>query len=76
MLVKVLFAGVGRHLAQPEQLRLIGERLLSIPHVQRFRFATKGLAVCPMRVLDKSDAWSDTFIALSDQGRQMGKQVG
>lgn len=71
----VVVSGGDSYYLQPEQLRLIGERLLSIPHVQRFRFATKGLAVCPMRILDNSDAWSETFIALSDQGRQMGKQV-
>ncbi|KAF2169215.1 hypothetical protein M409DRAFT_20438 [Zasmidium cellare ATCC 36951] len=71
----VVVSGGDSYYLQPEQLRLIGERLLSIPQIQRFRFATKGLAVCPMRILDNSDAWSETFIALSDQGRQMGKQV-
>lgn len=71
----VVVSGGDSYYLQPEQLRLIGDRLLSIPHVQRFRFATKGLGVCPMRILDKSDAWSEAFVALSDQGRRMGKQV-
>ncbi|EME46524.1 hypothetical protein DOTSEDRAFT_70510 [Dothistroma septosporum NZE10] len=71
----VVVSGGDSYYLQPEQLSLIGERLLAIPHIQRIRFATKGLAVCPMRILDKTDDWSETFIALSDRGRELGKQV-
>lgn len=60
---------------QPEQLHTIGERLLSIAHIRRFRFATKGLAVCPMRILDPEDRWCQVFVDLSNKGRTMGKQV-
>lgn len=49
--------------------------LLSIPHMRRIRFASKGLAVAPGRILDKEDAWTSTLIDLSNLGRQMGKQV-
>ncbi|KAJ4355932.1 uncharacterized protein N0V89_003957 [Didymosphaeria variabile] len=59
----------------PEHLRMIGERLLSIPHVRRFRIASKGLSVNPGRIIDPADAWGKTLIDLSNQGRKMGKQV-
>ncbi|KXT05234.1 hypothetical protein AC578_8401 [Pseudocercospora eumusae] len=71
----VVVSGGDSYYLQPAQLRLVGERLLSIPNVQRIRFATKGLGVCPMRILDAADEWSDVFIELSNQGRAMGKQV-
>ncbi|EME82991.1 uncharacterized protein MYCFIDRAFT_137116 [Pseudocercospora fijiensis CIRAD86] len=71
----VVVSGGDSYYLQPAQLRLVGERLLSVPHVQRIRFATKGLGVCPMRILDGGDEWSDAFVELSNQGRAMGKQV-
>ncbi|CAI6342372.1 unnamed protein product [Periconia digitata] len=58
-----------------EDLREIGERLLGIPHILRFRFASKGLAVAPGRILDQTDPWASTLIDLSNQGRRIGKQV-
>lgn len=72
----VVVSGGDSYYLQPEQLQLVGKRLLSIPHIQRIRFATKGLAVCPMRILDRNnDGWTDTFINLSNLGRSIGKQV-
>jgi lysine 2,3-aminomutase len=52
----VVSGGDGYQLTS-DQLQLIGERLLGIPHVRRFRLATKGLAVAPGRILDKTDPW-------------------
>lgn len=49
--------------------------LLDIPHIKRVRFASKGLAVAPCRILDTADPWTDTLIELSKLGRKMGKQV-
>ncbi|KJX93231.1 l-lysine 2 3-aminomutase like protein [Zymoseptoria brevis] len=71
----VVVSGGDAYYLQPEQLQLIGERLLAIPHIKRFRFATKGLAVCPMRITDHNDRWSDVFIDMSNKGRNLGKQV-
>jgi lysine 2,3-aminomutase len=71
----VVVSGGDSYYLNPEHLTLIGQRLLDIPHVRRFRFATKGLAVCPMRITDTSDGWIDSFVALSDLGKEMGKQV-
>lgn len=60
---------------EPDQLLEIGNRLLSIPHILRIRFASKGLAVCPSRFLDPLDRWTDALIQVSNQGREMGKNV-
>lgn len=43
-----------------DQLKHLSERLLAIPHVRRFRFASKGLAVLPQKVLT-DEAW---FVAV------------
>ncbi|KAK5132171.1 hypothetical protein LTR08_000328 [Meristemomyces frigidus] len=71
----VVVSGGDSYYLQADHLRLIGDRLLSIPHIKRFRFATKGLAVCPMRILDPTDGWTEAFVELSNKGRSMGKQV-
>lgn len=60
---------------EPHNLKMIGNRLLSIPHIKRFRFATKGLAACPMRFLDRADGWADALIEVSNKGKKMGKEV-
>jgi lysine 2,3-aminomutase len=49
--------------------------LLAIPHIRRFRLATKGLCVTPSRTLDPEDAWTDELVRLSNRGRALGKQV-
>lgn len=59
----------------PQHLYMIGSRLLEIPHVRRFRVATKGLCVSPSRTLDPDDDWTDALIMLSKEGRLRGKHV-
>nr|POE79625.1 l-lysine 2,3-aminomutase [Quercus suber] len=71
----VVVSGGDSYYLNADQLRYIGERLLKLPNIKRFRFATKGLAVCPSRILDKSDGWAQAFIDISDLGRKLGKQV-
>ncbi|CAO2650849.1 Nn.00g091460.m01.CDS01 [Neocucurbitaria sp. VM-36] len=86
----IVVSGGDAYYLAPDDLRGIGERysslfnyatitdypsLLNIPHIRRVRFASKGLAVAPGRILDGADPWSDTLIDLSKQGRSMGKQV-
>ncbi len=55
-------------------IRDLGMRLLAIPHVRRIRYATKGLAVMPQKILS-DQAWVDALTEVSDHGRQVGKQV-
>lgn len=71
----VVVSGGDSYYLTPEQLRMIGERLLEIPHIRRFRFATKGLAVSPSRILDPNDTWADELIRLSWLGRARGKAI-
>ena len=72
----IVVSGGDAYYLQPEQLRLIGERLISIPHIRRFRFASKGLAVAPGRVLDDgADGWIDALIDVSDRARRAGKMM-
>lgn len=59
----------------PEQLKFVGVSLLNIDHVRRIRFATKGLALTPSRILDPHDHWTNALIHISNLGRKMGKHV-
>lgn len=74
-LYDIVVSGGDSYNLAPEQLLYIGERLLKISHVRRFRFASKGLAICPSRILDRTDNWADVLIGLSNQGRKLGKHV-
>ncbi|KAL5347386.1 hypothetical protein ACLOAV_007698 [Pseudogymnoascus australis] len=71
----IVISGGDAYYLTPDQLYDIGTRLLAIPHIRRFRFATKGLAVCPSRILDPTDSWTSALIAVSNAGRKVGKMV-
>lgn len=70
-----MVSGGDSYYLQPEQLRYIGDCLLAIPHIRRFRIATKGICISPSRTLDPEDTWTDELIRLSNRGRAVGKQV-
>jgi lysine 2,3-aminomutase len=71
----IVISGGDSYSLMPHHLRLIGDRLLAIPHVRRFRIATKGLCVSPSRTLDPEDDWTDELISLVKRGRECGKQI-
>lgn len=71
----IVISGGDTYLLEPEQLRYIGERLLKIPHIRRFRFASKGLSVSPSRMLDPNDQWMNVVIELEKKARKMGKHI-
>lgn len=71
----IVLSGGDTYLLEPDQIHYLGERLLSIPHIKRVRFATKGLGVSPSRLLDPNDSWIPTVIGLSKKARKMGKHV-
>ncbi len=52
----------------------IGVRLLEIPHIRRIRFATKGLAVMPMKILS-DQRWLDGMTRVVELGRKLHKQA-
>ncbi|KAI1845331.1 hypothetical protein JX266_008641 [Neoarthrinium moseri] len=53
----------------------IGYRLLAMPNVKKIRFASKGLAVSPTRILDPNDEWTTAIIAVSRQAERVGKRM-
>ncbi|EAA36200.2 hypothetical protein GE21DRAFT_854 [Neurospora crassa] len=71
----IVVSGGDSYYLQPEQLTLIGERLISLPNIKRFRFASKGLAVAPTRILDESDGWVNALIDISNKAKKAGKSM-
>src|SRR5215510_3597187 len=65
----VVISGGDTYQLKPEQIRTIGQRLLDIPHVRRMRFATKGLAVMPMKVLSDT-SWFEAVRDVVAAGRK------
>lgn len=70
----IVVSGGDAYQLRATQIEEIGEALLGIPHIRRIRFATKGLAVMPQKVL--SDApWLDALTRVVEKGRRQRKQV-
>ncbi|KAF7524283.1 hypothetical protein G7054_g11458 [Neopestalotiopsis clavispora] len=59
----------------PEHLVEIGMKLINMPNIKKFRFASKGLAVSPNRFLDPNDQWTNALIYVSQQAEKAGKRM-
>ncbi|HEY8297587.1 MAG TPA: KamA family radical SAM protein [Candidatus Baltobacteraceae bacterium] len=70
----IVISGGDTYQLPPKNVELIGNALLDIPHVRRMRFATKGPAVMPMKILTHPE-WLDALTAVVDRGRKLGKEV-
>lgn len=70
----VVVSGGDCYNLSPNMLRTIGETLIDIPHIYRIRFATKGLAVDPTKILTDHE-WTNTLTQIVDQGRTRHKHV-
>jgi lysine 2,3-aminomutase len=70
----IVISGGDTYQLPAKSLRLIGEALLAIPHVRRMRFASKGPAVMPMKLLT-DQAWVEALTAVVERGRKLGKDV-
>lgn len=70
----IVISGGDTYQLSAKSLKAIGERLLSIQNVRRMRFATKGPAVMPSKILTDT-AWTDALTSIVDQGRKLGKDV-
>jgi lysine 2,3-aminomutase len=70
----IVISGGDTYQLAPKNVSAIGDALLAIPHVRRLRFATKGPAVMPMKILSDA-AWLDALTAVVDRGRKLGKEV-
>jgi lysine 2,3-aminomutase len=70
----VVISGGDSYSLREDQVRLIGNTLLDIPHIRRMRFATKGLAVMPMKILT-DEAWTNALCDVARRGRKLHKEV-
>ncbi len=70
----IVISGGDAYQLRPEQLTEIGETLLAIPHIRRLRYATKGPAVMPQKILTDA-AWTDALTRVVEHGRALHKEV-
>lgn len=70
----IVISGGDTYNLSAEALQKIGFRLLQMPNIQRIRFATKGLAVMPMKILS-DEKWVDALTEVVCLGRKLHKQV-
>ncbi|KAI1373610.1 kama family protein [Hypoxylon crocopeplum] len=71
----IVVSGGDAFYLSPDIIELIGDRLIGMKNIERFRFASKGLAVAPHRFLDEEDPWTDALIRVSDKARRAGKHM-
>src|SRR5690606_33637037 len=71
----IVISGGDSYYLQPEHIMMIGDRLISMDNIKRFRFASKGLAVSPNRILDPNDPWVNALISVSNKAKKAGKAV-
>ncbi|KAI0879289.1 L-lysine-aminomutase [Hypoxylon argillaceum] len=69
----IVVSGGDAYYLPPHVLEGIGDRLIGMKNIERFRFATRGLAVAPNRLLDHNDPWTEALIRVSDKARKAGK---
>jgi lysine 2,3-aminomutase len=70
----IVVSGGDTYMLRPPKLRALGETLLKIPHVRRIRFATKGPAIMPMKILTDED-WHTALLDVAEFGRSLHKEV-
>jgi lysine 2,3-aminomutase len=70
----IVISGGDAYQLRAEQISEIGQALLAIPHVRRLRYATKGPAVMPQKILT-DDAWCDALCRQVEAGRELDKEV-
>jgi lysine 2,3-aminomutase len=70
----VVISGGDAYQLSAKSITAIGEALLAIPHIRRMRFATKGPAVMPSKILTDA-AWVDALTAIVEKGRKLNKEV-
>jgi lysine 2,3-aminomutase len=70
----IVISGGDAYQLPPKSIELIGNALLDIPHVRRMRFATKGPAIMPMKLITHPE-WLDALTRIVERGRTMDKDV-
>jgi lysine 2,3-aminomutase len=70
----IVVSGGDSYQLKARQITLIGNRLLEMPNIRRIRFATKGPAVMPMKLITDTE-WLDAFTAVVERARKLHKEV-
>src|SRR5207342_2294799 len=70
----IVISGGDAYNLRASQIVEIGEALLNMPNIRRLRFATKGPAVMPQKVLTDA-AWTDALTRIVELGRKLHKEV-
>ncbi len=70
----IVVSGGDAYNLRASQLTLIGETLLAMPNIRRIRYATKGPAVMPQKILSDHE-WVDALTAVVEKGRKLHKEV-
>ncbi|MFT6397125.1 MAG: lysine 2,3-aminomutase [Bradymonadia bacterium] len=70
----IVISGGDAYNLRPDWIREIGHTLLDMPNIRRMRFATKGPAVMPQKILT-DEPWLDALTEISDRGKAMAKEV-
>ncbi len=70
----IVISGGDAYNLRPSQITQIGMALLELPNVKRMRFATKGPAVMPQKILTDKE-WLDALAGVVARGRSLHKAV-
>jgi lysine 2,3-aminomutase len=70
----IVVSGGDVYQLRASQITEIGDRLLAMPNVRRIRFATKGPAVMPQKILTDI-AWREALLGVVEKGRKLRKEV-
>lgn len=70
----IVVSGGDAYQLPAKSLKKIGDALLDMPNVRRIRFASKGPAVMPMKIMSDT-ALTDALISVVERGRALGKDV-
>ena len=70
----IVVSGGDSYQLKARQITLIGNRLLELPNIRRIRFATKGPAVMPMKLITDTE-WVDALTNVVERGRKLHKEV-
>ena len=70
----IVVSGGDAYNLRAQQIADIGAALLAMPNIRRSRFATKGPAVMPQKILT-DDPWTDALTKVVEDGRKLHKEV-
>ncbi len=70
----IVISGGDSYQLKARQIKRIGETLLKTDNIRRIRFATKGLAVMPQKIITDTE-WVEALTGVVELGRKLHKEV-